>query len=372
MHPETHAIHAGRRIDPASKAVAPPIVLSSTFQHAPDSTYEQYLYSRYDNPNRAALEECVAGMENGASAIAYASGMAAAANIVHVALKSGDHVIAPSDCYFTMRRLLTEFYGDWGLEATFVDMSDLTAVRAAVRPTTRLIWTETPSNPGLFLTDIAAIAEIAREAGAICICDNTWATPLLQKPLDLGCDLVFHSTTKYMGGHSDVLGGIVVSRTNDALCEKLRVFQRVGGAVPSPFDCWLVLRSLSTLPQRMAAHCANAMHVAQFLATHPNVEKVHYPGLPGNRFHDLAKRQMKDFGGMLSIEVKGGWDAALRVLEKVNIFTCATSLGAVESLIEHRASTEGPSSPTPHGLLRLSIGLEHYEDLIADLEQALR
>jgi cystathionine gamma-synthase len=370
MHPQTYAIHAGRSIDPASKAVAPPIVLSTTFEHAPDSTYERYIYSRYDNPNRAALEECVAGLENGAAGIAFASGMAAAMAVIH-GLKSGDHVIAPSDCYFAIRRLLTELYGAWGLEASFVDMSDLNAVQAAVRPTTRLVWTETPSNPGLFLTDIAAVADIAHKAGAVCACDNTWATPLLQKPLDLGCDIALHSSTKYLAGHSDVLGGILLLKEQGALYERLKTYQKVSGAVPSPFDCWLVLRSISTLPQRVAAHCDNAEKVAQFLEAHPKIEKVHYPGSPSNRFHELAKRQMTRFGGMLSVEVKGGWDPAVALCGNVKLFTCATSLGAVESLIEHRASTEGAGSPTPHGLVRLSIGLEHPDDLIADLAQAL-
>ncbi|TAE31683.1 MAG: aminotransferase class V-fold PLP-dependent enzyme [Candidatus Kapaibacterium sp.] len=370
MHPQTHAIHAGRRIDPTTKAVAPPIVLSTTFEHAPDSSYEQFLYSRYDNPNRAALEECVAGMENGAAGIAFASGMAAIMAVIH-GLQSGDHVLAPADCYFAVRRQLTELYAGWGLQASFVDMSNLDAVRAAMQTNTRLVWTETPSNPGVFLTDIAAVAEIAHTAGAICVCDNTWATPLLQKPLDLGCDIVMHSTTKYLAGHSDVLGGILVLKERGAIFERLKVYQKVAGAVPSPFDCWLVLRSISTLPQRMAAHCDNAEKIAQFLAAHPNIEKVHYPGLAENRFHELAKRQMARFGGMLSVEVAGGWDAAIAVCGKVKLFTCATSLGAVESLIEHRASVEGPESPTPRGLLRLSVGLEHYEDLIADLAQAL-
>jgi len=371
MHTETFAIHAGRSIDAASKAVAAPIVLSTTFEHAPDSTYEQYLYSRYDNPNRGALETCVAGLEGGKQGLAFASGMAAATALIHTMLKTGDHVIMPQDCYFTMRRLVKELYGSWGLEASFVDMSDLDAVRAAVRPNTRLFWTESPSNPGLFLTDIVAVAEIARKAGAYCVSDNTWATPLLQKPLELGCDAVFHSTTKYLAGHSDVLGGIVITREESEVYERLRLYQKVAGNVPSPFDCWLVLRSISTLPQRMKAHCENAMHVAQFLASHPNVEKVHFPGLPENRFHALAKRQMKNFGGMISFEVKGGWDAAIAVCGKTKLFACATSLGAVESLIEHRASVEGADSPTPHGLLRISVGLEHYEDLTADLAQAL-
>jgi cystathionine gamma-synthase len=371
MHTETFAIHAGRAIDPITKAVAPAIVLSTTFQHAPDSTYDPYLYSRYDNPNRAALEACLAGLEGGTEGIAFASGMAAATALVHTMLKAGDHVIMPTDCYFTMRRLVAELYGPWGLESSFVDMSNLQAVQAAVRPNTRLIWTETPSNPGLFLTDIAAVADIAHKAGALCVCDNTWATPLLQKPLELGCDAVFHSTTKYLAGHSDVLGGIIATRESGAVYEKIRLFQKVGGGVPSPFDCWLTLRSISTLPQRMKAHSENAMKIAEYLAQHPNVEKVHYPGLPDNRFHTLAKRQMKGFGGMLSVEIKGGWDAAIAVCGNVKLFTCATSLGAVESLIEHRASVEGVDSPTPKGLLRLSIGLEHYEDLQADLAQAL-
>jgi cystathionine gamma-synthase len=372
MNPETFAVHGGRSIDSVTKAVAPSIVLSTTFQHAPDGSYDRYLYSRYDNPNRAALEECVAGLERGVQAVAFASGMAAAMALVHSLASSGDHVLMPSDCYFTMRRLVRELYERWGLEASFVDMTNLAAVRAALRPNTRIVWIETPSNPGLFVTDIAAVAEIAREAGAVAVCDNTWATPLLQNPLALGCEASFHSSTKYLAGHSDVLGGIVVMKEENELYGRVRAFQKVGGATPSPFDAWLTLRSIATLPQRVKAHSESAGRLAEFLREHPAVEKTHYPGLPDNPFHETARRQMKGFGGMLSIEVRGGREAAFATLEKLRIFTCATSLGAVESLIEHRASIEGADSPTPQGLLRISVGLEHPDDLIADLDAALR
>jgi len=259
----------------------------------------------------------------------------------------------------------------WGLTSSVVDMTNPEAVRTAVRPNTRLIWVETPSNPLLKVSDIAAIAAIAHAAGARCAVDNTWATPVLQRPLDLGADLVLHATTKYLGGHSDVLGGAVVARTGDAFFERIRFIQGNGGAVPSPFDCWLVLRGIQTLAYRMRGHVANAGRVAQFLSEHPRIERVHYPGLESHSGHVVAARQMHGFGGMLSIEMRGGEAEAIGLAACVKLFTRATSLGGIESLIEHRASVEGPESRTPPSLLRLSIGLEHPDDLIADLEQAL-
>ena len=375
MKPETAAIHVGRSIDPAHRAVMQSIVPSTTFAYDPHDENQGMVYSRYSNPNRNALEECVAQMEGGTGSAAFASGMAAAMAILHTMLKSGDHVLMPQDCYFSMRALASELYAHWGLEVSFADMANADALRAAFRPNTRLVWTETPSNPQLRLTDLAAVSALAHERGALCSCDNTWATPLLQSPLALGCDLVFHSSTKYFGGHSDLMGGIVVAR-QPALLEKIQRYQKIGGAVPSPHDSWLTLRSLATLPQRMKAHCENAMQVAQFLASHPNVEKVHYPGLPENEFHALAVKQMRGFGGMVSIEVRGNEretarEVAMRVGASTKLFTHATSLGGVESLLEHRASVEGPTSLTPPSLLRLSVGLEHPDDLIADLAQAL-
>jgi cystathionine gamma-synthase len=368
---ETLAVHAGREVDLATGAVAPPIYPSTTFERAPDGTYPHgHVYSRTSNPNRQALEAGLAALEGAASAAAFSSGSAAAMAIFQ-ALRPGDHVVAPDDVYHGVRRLLRETFEPWGLAVTFADLADLDAVRAALRPETRLIWVETPSNPLLTITDIAAVAALAHATGARCVVDNTWATPALQHPLALGADAVMHSTTKYLSGHGDVTGGAAAFAAEDDFAARVRALQQSGGAVPSPFDCWLVLRGIRTLPYRMRAHAENAARVAAFLAEHPAVEAVHYPGLPSHRGHDVAARQMALPGGMISIQVRGGREAAMAVAAKVEVFTRATSLGGVESLIEHRASIEGPDSPTPVNLLRLSIGLEHPDDLIADLTQAL-
>jgi cystathionine gamma-synthase len=286
------------------------------------------------------------------------------------ALTPGDHVLAHVDAYYGTSRLLREIFKRWGLEVSFVDMSDLRAVEKALRSKTKLAWIETPSNPLLKIVDIAAVAQILHEAGAICVCDNTWA-PTLQRPFDLGADLVLHSTTKYFGGHCDVLGGIVVFRAQDDFSQRVRSVQYEGGAVPSPFDCWLILRGMRTLPWRMRAHSENATKVADFLAQDPRVSHVHYPGLGSHPGHEIASKQMFMFGGMLSFEVKLGREAAMSVAARTKIFTRATSLGGVESLIEHRASIEGAGTTSPYSLLRLSIGLENADDLIEDLNQAL-
>ncbi len=303
-------------------------------------------------------------------AAAFASGSAATATVFQ-ALAPGDHVIAPDDCYHGTARLLREVFAPWGLQTTFVDMTDAGNVRRAVQPNTRLIWVETPSNPLLKITDIAEMASIAQSAGALCVCDNTWASPMLQRPLSLGADLVVHSTTKYLGGHEDVTSGAVVGKADTDFFQRVRLIQNVYGAVPSPFDCWLTLRGVRTLHVRMPAHCANAGRVARFLHDHPNVAAVHYPGLPDHPGHATAAGQMADFGGMLSFQVAGGRDAAMQVAANVRLFVRATSLGGTQSLIEHRASIEGPDSTTPDDLLRVSVGLENADDLIADLAQAL-
>jgi cystathionine gamma-synthase len=364
MQLETLAIHAGQEPDPATGAVMAPIHLSTTFERRADGSYPAgFVYTRTDNPNRAALEACLTVLEGGAATAAFGSGMAAIAAIFQA--------LAPDDAYFGAGRLLRELMAPWGLVYSVANMADLGAVAAAVQPRTRLIWVETPSNPLLKITDIAAVAEIAHAAGARCAVDNTWPSPTGQQPLALGADLVMHATTKYLGGHSDLLGGAVIARTADDFFERVRLAQRIGGAVPSPFDCWLLLRSIRTLPYRMRAHSAHAQRIAEFLAEHPAVEVVHYPGLPSHPAHALARRQMRQFGGMLSIQVRGGADAALRIAGRVRLFTQATSLGGVESLIEHRASVEGPHTTTPVNLLRISVGLEHPDDLIADLAQAL-
>ena len=371
MNIETLAVHAGRQVDPATGAVTPPIHMSTTFERAPDGSFPTgFVYSRSGNPNRSALEECVASLEGGAAAAAFSSGMAAIASVFQT-LAPGDHVIAPQDLYHGTAKLLNETFARWQLRTSYVDMTDPDNVRREVNGSTRLILIETPSNPLLKITDVAAVADIAHRHGITCVCDNTWATPVLQRCIDLGADLVVHSTTKYLGGHGDVTGGAVVAARDDALFGELRRIQQDGGAVPSPFDCWLILRGIRTLPYRIRAHAENAARIASFLDSHPNVAQVFYPGLEGHPGHDVARRQMGRFGGMLSFRVRGGLDAAFRVAARTALFTRATSLGSYESLIEHRASIEGPDSLTPNDLLRVSVGLENADDLIADLRQAL-
>ncbi len=371
MKIETLAVHAGHAVDPSTGAVSAPIQLSTTFERDTDGSYSRgYMYTRNSNPNRSALELGISTLEGGEAAAAFASGMGAAMALFQ-SLTPGDHVLAHVDAYYGMSRLLRDFFVPWGLQADFVDMSNIDLVRKAMRPNTRLAWAETPSNPLLKIVDLAAVTEVVHQGGALCVCDNTWA-PVIQRPFDLGVDLILHSTTKYFGGHCDVLGGIIVTKKRSEFFERVQRIQYTGGAVPSPFDCWLVLRGMRTLPWRMRAHSENAMKVAAFLATQPNIERVHYPGLASHPSHALAARQMSQFGGMLAVEIKGGRAAAMATVAKTKIFTRATSLGGVESLIEHRASIEGPGTVSPEGLLRISIGLEHADDLIEDLAQALQ
>ena len=367
---ETLAVHAGHAVDAATGAVATPIHLSTTFERDAEGGYPHgYVYARGANPTRDALEQGLAALEGGEAAAAFGSGLAASSAILQ-ALAPGDHVVAPMDVYHGMTKLLREVYMPWGLEVSFVDMTKLDEVKQAITPKTRLVWTETPSNPLLKITDIAAVAEVAHGAGALCACDNTWA-PVVQRPLDLGADFVMHSTTKYLGGHSDVMGGAIIARKAAGFFERIREIQGASGGIPSPFDCWLILRGMRTLPCRMRAHSENALKVATWLADHPRVEAVHYPGLGSHVGHEIAARQMNDFSGMLSFEVRGGAANALGVAGKTEIFIRATSLGGVESLIEHRASIKGEDPRTPQGLLRLSIGLEHPDDLIEDLAEAM-
>lgn len=373
---ETIAVHAGKEVDPTTGAVMPPIHLSTTFQRSADGTYPRgYTYIRSENPTRQALENTLCALEGGECAVSFGSGMAAI-YAVFQALRPGDHVLIPDDIYFGTGHLLSSILEPWGLSFTAVDMTRLDGVEAAVQKNTRLLWIETPSNPLLKITDVAAVANIAHTHNAICACDATWPTPVLQRTLDLGADLAVHATTKYLGGHSDLLGGAVVAKKHDAFFDRIVDVQKSAGAVPSPFDCWLLLRGIRTLPYRMRGHCQNAVRVAAFLNEHPRVCRVHYPGLPEHRGHEVALRQMSDFGGMLSFEVcpdkiHTAKENAQRVAGKTRIFTQATSLGGVESLIEHRATIEGPNSKTPDSLLRLSVGLEHPDDLIADLGYAL-
>jgi cystathionine gamma-synthase len=299
--------------------------------------------------------------------------MTAVATAVMQGLEPGDHIVAADDVYWALRTVIGDVFGKSGLETSYVDATDPDAVRGAIRPNTRLLWIETPSNPLMKIADLAAIARIARDAGphVITVCDGTFATPILQRPLDCGIDMVAHSTTKYIGGHSDVVGGALITRHENYLFERARRAQKYGGSVPSPFDCWLTLRGVDTLPYRVRAHSANAMRVARCLREHPNVEAVHYPGLPEHPGHAIAARQMSEFGGMMSIQVRGGREEAMAVAARCRLFIRATSLGGAHSLIEHRASVEGPRTRTPQNLLRLSVGLEHPDDLVADLEQAL-
>jgi len=373
---ETLAVHAGHpakgvAADGGVQPVAPAIILSSTFQRNPDGSYPGgYLYSQINNPNRAALESAMAALEGGSDGIAFASGSAAMMAVLQ-SLQPGDHVLAPLAMYYGSRTMLNGIFQRWGLRTTYVPMDDLERVRQAITPATRLVITETPSNPTLRITDIGAVCGIAHAAGALVLCDNTWATPILQRPIALGADLVLHSTTKYIGGHSDLTGGCIVARAGCPLTESIRQCQVVGGAVPSPFDCWLALRSIPTLPLRVRAQSAGAAAVANFLQQHPCVAATHYPGLGAHPGHQVAASQMELFGGMLSFEVEGGRADALAVAARTRLFTRATSLGGVESLIEHRASIEPPNSGTPESLLRVSVGLEHPDDLIADLKQAL-
>lgn len=371
MKIETKAVHAGRHLDRATGAVTPAIHLSSTFERQPDGSYPTgFAYSRDGNPNRNALEECVCALEDGHEAAAFSSGSVATMTIFQ-ALSPGDHVIAPNDLYYGIRLLLRDTFIPWGLEVTFVDMTDVSQTKSAVRRNTKLVVAETPSNPLIKVTDIRKTAEIAHEAGAYFVCDNTMATPILQRPLNLGADLVVHATTKYLSGHDDVTGGIVVAKQGNELFQKIRKLQKIGGAIPSPFDCWLTLRGINTLPCRVRGHSDNALKVAEFLNDHPAVEKVLYPGLSNDPGHSIASQQMSLFGGMMSVQIKGGREKAMAVAAKVKIFTRATSFGGPHSLIEHRASIEGPGTKTPDNLLRLAIGLENVDDLIEDLAQAL-
>ena len=371
MRIETLAVHAGGERDPVSHSVAPPLHLSTNYELGPGSErLGGYIYVRYSNPTQERLESALAALEGGEASVVLSSGVAAGAALLQ-ALPAGSHVIFPDDVYYQFYTMAGEYLPRWGMDSSIVDMADLARVRAAVRPNTRLIWTETPSNPLLKIVDLAGVVAIARDAGASTLVDNTFATPVLQRPLELGLDVVLHSTTKYMGGHGDVQGGALVFARQDRLFDAVRRVRDVQGSVASPFNSWLVLRGLRSLPCRMERHTSNASVIANFLAGHAAVEAVHYPGLPAHPGHEIAKRQMKGFGGMLSFRLKEGPEKAIAVTTRTKLFVNATSLGGPESLIEHRSSSEGPDSTTPKNLLRLSVGLENAEDLVEDLAQAL-
>jgi cystathionine gamma-synthase len=374
---ETAAIHAGQEADPRTGAVVPPIYQVSTFkQDGVGGLRAGYEYARSGNPTRDALEECLAALENGTRAFATASGLAAEDLLLRTVLRPGDHLVVPIDAYGGSYRLFARVLQPWGVEHTAVDQSDLAAVRAAIIPgKTKIIWTESPTNPLLSISDISELAKIAHAAGALLVVDNTFASPYLQQPLVLGADAVVHSTTKYLGGHSDVIGGAIVVKDSE-LADKIAFNHNAMGPIAGPFDSWLVLRGAKTLAVRMDRHCQNARAIVEFLVAHDRVREVLYPGLVTHPGHDIAKRQMRDFGGMISFRVRGGIESALQVCKRVELFTLAESLGGVESLIEHpgkmtHASVEGSALEVPDDLIRLSVGLEHIDDLIADLANAL-
>jgi len=375
---QTKAIHAGYSAHGPEQPVVSPLQPGTIFTHPLtgfDSAAGSYGYSRYGNPNRRELEQILTALEGGAISAAFSSGMAAITAVFQV-LSPGDHVVVCNDVYHGTRAVLNDIMKRWGLMFTYVDAADVNAVAQAMQPQTRIVWLETPSNPRLLISDIAAISamvrEIEREPHQIKVCvDNTWGTPILQQPLVLGADIVMHSCTKYIGGHSDVLAGALIARHQDAFFESIRTLQKQTGAVLSPFDSWMLVRSLKTLPIRMRVHCENAARIAAFLQQHPKVGEVFYPGLPESPGHDIALRQMSDFGGMVSALFLSKKEKILQEIATSRLFKVATSLGGVESLWEHRQSSEGPTSTTPENLVRMSVGIEHPDDLIADIEMVL-
>lgn len=374
---ETRAIHAGQEPDPLTGAVIPPIYQTSTFkQDGVGGLREGYEYSRSANPTRTALEENLASIESGNFGFAFASGLAAEDTLLRTVLRPGDHIVIPNDAYGGTFRLIARVLKEWGVSFSSAPVDDLEAIQRAMTKETKLIWTETPTNPLLNIADIKAISELAHSHDALLVVDNTFASPYLQQPLTLGADVVLHSTTKYLGGHSDVIGGALVVNKKE-LAEKVKFHQNAMGAIAGPFDSWLVMRGIKTLGVRMDRHSSNAKAIAEFLSEHKNVSEVFWPGLKSHPQHEIAKRQMKDFGGMVSFRVKGGEKEALEVCNKTKIFTLAESLGGVESLIEHpgkmtHASAAGSPLEVPADLVRLSVGIETLDDLLRDLEQALR
>jgi cystathionine gamma-lyase len=372
----TQAIHAGQDADPATGATVVPIYATSTYTQAAPGQHKGYEYTRTGNPTRQALETCLAALEAGERGLAFASGSAATAAVL-AQLRPGDEIAASADLYGGTFRLLERVFKPWGLVARYTDDPTPDGFRKIITPTTKMVWIETPTNPLLQIVDIAAVAELAHKASAILAVDNTFASPYLQQPIKLGADLVVHSTTKYLGGHSDVVGGAVIGPEN--LMQPIKFYQNAAGGVPGPFDSWLVLRGIKTLAVRMDRHCANARQLADWLSRQPQVQRIYYPGLPKHPGHEVAKKQMRDFGGMISVSIKGGKDAALKFLTRTKLFSLAESLGGVESLIGHPATMTHASIPAEirqargidDGLVRLSVGIEDVKDLQADLQQAL-
>jgi cystathionine gamma-lyase len=377
----TRVIHGGQRPDPLTGAVMPPIYATSTYVQSSPGVHKGYEYSRTHNPTRDALQAALANLEGGAAGFAFASGMAATATLLEL-LDAGSHIIAMNDLYGGSYRLLENVRKrSAGHTVSFVDLSDVATLEAALRPDTRLLWVETPTNPLLKLVDLSTVAALARSRGILCVCDNTFATPYIQRPLEHGFDIVMHSTTKYLNGHSDAIGGAAIVRADKELIERVAYLQNALGAVPGPFDSYLTLRGIKTLALRMERHCANGLAVAQFLEQHPAVERVHYPGLASHPQHALAKRQMPSgYGGIVTAVLRGGLEAARRTLERCHLFSLAESLGGVESLIEHPAIMTHASLPPSmraalgigDGLIRLSVGVEDVADLLAELKEALR
>jgi cystathionine gamma-lyase len=373
----TRAIHAGQDADPATGATVVPIYATSTYTQAAPGQHKGYEYSRSGNPTRTALESCLAALEGGERGLAFASGLAASTAVVQALLKPGDEVAAAADLYGGTYRLLERVFKPWGLVSRYTDDPSPAGFQKIITAKTKLVWIETPTNPLLQILDIAALAELAHKAGALFAVDNTFASPYLQQPLRLGADLVVHSTTKYLGGHSDVIGGAVIG--GKELLQPIAFFQNAAGGVPGPFDAFLTLRGIKTLAVRMDKHCGNARNLASWLAEQPSIQRVYYPGLPSHPGHDVARKQMRDFGGMISVVVKGGKEAALRLLTRTRLFSLAESLGGVESLIGHPATMTHASIPAAvreargvvDGLVRLSVGIEDGDDLQADLKQAL-
>lgn len=372
-HIETLAIHGSMKgSKPENSPIVPGIEMSTIYEHRKTGHLEGDLkYTRLDNPNRIQLENVLCGLEKGAEAAAFSSGIAAI-NAVFQTLEHGDHVLLPSDVYFGTRKLMWEFANRWGLEVDFIDMTDVNRLEQACKPNTKMIWVETPSNPQMLITDLEAVVQLAKTKNLVVAVDNTWPTPFNLNPLSFGVDLVIHSTTKYLGGHSDLLGGAVIARESGALMDRVRSVQVVQGGVPSPFDAWMLCRSIRSFPYRMRAHNENALEVAHFLCTLPGIEQVYFPGLASHPGHAIAKRQMRHFGGMISFLVEGDQRLATRIVSNTKIIQAATSLGGIESIWEHRKSSEGPLSETPENLIRLSVGLEHVEDLKEDIEQAVK
>lgn len=373
QHLSTIAVHAGQTNDESSGDVTQPIHLSTTYRRKKDGSHNIYNYTRSDNPNRVAVENKISAIEGADTAIAFSSGLAAINALFENILEPGSHIIIPDDCYHGTRSLVDQFFKRWKVSFDEADMTDVVNIERLIKNNTRLILIETPSNPQLKITDIQAVVSIARKHNIITACDNTFATPLLQKPLEMGVDFVMYSSTKFFSGHSDILGGIITSNHNNELSSRIREYQKTAGAVPSPFDCWLLNRSLSTLPLRFPVQCSNAGILAEFLSKHPKIEKLYYPGLSSHINHEVAKRQMTNgFGSIVSVLIKGDKQEALNFASRLSIFKHATSLGGVESLVEHRRTAEGAHPLSPDNLIRISVGIEHIEDLKNDLEQALQ